>query len=380
MLPSRRRASKPISMHRRTQLRIDTAALEHNLHLLNKWNGSNFFCPMVKANAYGHGAVIVAKTIEQMGLPTMGVALVEEGVELRQNGITKEILSFSPLSEEGADAAIKNRITPVITRLDDILALEAVRGNQDVHVHLKFNTGMQRLGFDAFELPLLKAELKNKSWIKVDGVCTHLTHGEDADLANGPSALQLKQFHEMTNGIPGVRHAHKSASLAVLKEKDKHQVGARPGIGIYGLPHDGRSVGEGLRPVLTWNTEIVNTHTVEQGASVSYSGRWTAKRKSTIGVIPMGYGDGYMRILSNKGVMLCRGQRVPVVGSVCMDYILLDLTDIEGDGKVQPGEPVVVLGRQGQAEISAGELGELAGTIAYEIVTSISKRVARRAV
>lgn len=367
-------------MHRRTQLRIDTAALEHNLHLLKKWNGPNFFCPMVKANAYGHGSVLVAKTIEQMGLPTMGVALVEEGVELRQNGITKEIVTFAPLTEEGADAVMKNKLTPVITRLDDLLALEAVRGKQDVEVHLKLNTGMQRLGFDTAEIPLLKAEIKSKPWIKVAGVCTHLTHGEDAEMANGPTAAQLKLFHQMAEGFPGVRHAHKSASLAVLKEKEKHNVGARPGIGIYGLPHNRREVGEGLRPVLSWNTEITMVHTVDKGANVSYSGRWTAARKSTIGVVPMGYGDGYMRVLSNRGFMLCRGQRVPVVGSVCMDYILLDLTDIEGDGKVQPGEPVVVLGRQGQAEISAGELGELAGTIAYEIVTNISKRVARRAV
>jgi alanine racemase len=365
-------------MHRRTQLRIDISALEHNLHLLKKWNGNHFFCPMVKANAYGHGAVLVAKTIEQMGLPTMGVALIEEGVELRQNGITKQILTFAPFNEEGADAILKSKLTPVITRLDDLLALEAVHGRQDVHVHLKFNTGMQRLGFDQEELPLLTAELKNKPWIKVEGVCTHLSHGEDADMANGPTATQLKTFERMAEGFPGVRHAHKSASLATLK--DKTQLGARPGIGVYGLPHHGREVGEGLRPVLTWNTEVVTVHTVEKGEAVSYSSRWVAKRKSTIGVVPMGYGDGYMRILSNKGVMLCRGARVPVVGSVCMDYILLDLTDIESEGTVQPGEPVVVLGRQGQAEISAAELGELAGTIAYEIVTNISKRVTRRTV
>ncbi len=364
-------------MYRRTHLRIDIAALGHNLSLLKKWTGDAFFCPMVKANAYGHGDKIVARTIEQMGFKAMGVALVEEGVALRHEGITASIFSFGPLSRDAADALLKNNLTPVLGRFEDIQALESVRGKNEVPVHLKFNTGMQRLGFDAADVGRLKAELKDKPWLKVEGVCTHLTHGEEADQEDGPTHSQLRLFQKLSEGFPGVRHAHKSASLSVLKESDKGNIGARPGIGIYGLPYDGRQVGEGLRPILTWNTEIVNLHSVEQGQGVSYSSRWVAKRKSTIGVVPMGYGDGYMRSLSNKAFMLCRGMRVPVVGSVCMDYILLDLTDIEGQGKVQAGEHVVVIGRQGSEEISAVELAEAAGTIAYEIVTNISKRVAR---
>lgn len=366
-------------MLRRTHLRIDTSALRHNLNLLKKWTGSAFFCPMVKANAYGHGIDLVARIVEDNGCSAMGVALVEEGLALRAAGIKAEILAFAPLSQEGARAALKNAITPVIGRFEDLTALDLARAEGTVKAHLKFNTGMQRLGFDSADLTKLKSELKARPWLSIEGLCTHFTHGEDAALEDGPTRRQVALFHDMTAGFPGIKHAHKSASLAVLEGKEMQAaLGSRPGIGIYGLPHDGRARGKDLRPVLTWMTELIYVHTVEKGESVSYSGRWTAQRRSLIGVVPMGYGDGYMRALSNKGTMLCRGRRVPVVGSVCMDYTLLDLTDVGVE--LRAGESIVVLGRQANEEISAADIAETAGTIAYEVVTNISARVPREAV
>lgn len=367
-------------MKRRTQVRIDTAALRHNINLLKSWNGDDFFCPMLKANAYGHGDELVARVCEEVGVSAVGVATIEEGEQLRAAGIQVPILAFAPLSPESAQAAIKSLITLAIGRFEDIAAIERVHQGKPISVHLKFNSGMQRLGFDVVQLKQLKSELSAKSWLQVEGVCTHLTHGEEAAVANGPTQTQLLQFAKMTEGFPGIRHVHKSASLAVLQNRKVPGTGSRPGIGIYGLPHDGRAVGEGLRPVLTWMSELVNIRTVEKGETVSYSGRWTAHRRSVIGVLPIGYGDGYMRSLSNKGAVLCRGQRVPVVGSVCMDYIMVDLTDIAGEGSLQPGESVVVLGRQGNQEVSAADIAEWADTIAYEVVTNISRRVAREAV
>ncbi len=369
-------------MYRKTQVRIDVSALQHNLNLLKTWNGSAFFCPMVKANAYGHGEAIAARIAEESGVSALGVALVEEGVRLREAGIRAPILTFSPLSFEGASAALKACLTPVVGRFEDLSALERTHdGKSKVHVHLKFNTGMQRLGFDQQDLTRLKAELQRLTWLEVQGSCTHLTHGEDAADADGPSARQFAKFAQLSEGFSGLRHAHKSSTLAVLGERAaQDSLGARPGIAIYGLPYDGRRTGAGLRPVLTWQTEIVNVHTIEKGENASYSARWTAARRSVIGVVPMGYGDGYLRTLSNKSFMLCRGVRVPVVGSVCMDYILLDLTDISAEQPVQAGEPVVALGRQGSEEVSAADLAEWAGTIAYEVVTSISARVPREAV
>jgi alanine racemase len=366
-------------MLRRTHLRIDTSALRHNLNLLKKWNGPAFFCPMVKANAYGHGSDLVAHVVEDNGCSALGVALVEEGVALRASGIKTDILTFAPLSMEGAQVALKNAITPVLGRFEDLIALDRARIDGTVKAHLKFNTGMQRLGFDLGDLTKLKSELKARPWLSVEGLCTHFTHGEDAALEDGPTRSQLARFDQMTAGFPGFKHAHKSASLAVLEGKElQPALGSRPGIGIYGLPHDGRALGKDLRPALTWVTELIHLHTVEKGESASYSGRWTAQRRSVIGVVPMGYGDGYMRALSNKGAMLCRGRRVPVVGSVCMDYTLLDLTDVGAELKA--GEPIVVLGRQANEEISAADIAEWAGTIAYEVVTNISARIPREAV
>jgi alanine racemase len=365
-------------MLRRTYLRIDTQSLRHNLQLLKKWNGSDFFCPMVKANAYGHGELIVARAAEETGVSALGVALVEEGIRLREAGIRAPILTFAPLSIESAQAASRACLTPTVGRFEDLQALD--RLGQPIGVHLKFNTGMQRLGFDASDLAQLKYELQSRPWLKIEGTCTHLTHGEEAGESGGRTQTQLKRFLELCKDFPGVRHAHKSASLASLGEKKPQGIGARPGIGIYGLPHDGRLTGAGLKPVLTWKSELINVHTVEKGENASYSARWTAQRRSIVGVLPVGYGDGYMRALSNKGVMLCRGQRVPVVGSVCMDYTLVDLTDLAASGTPKAGEEVVLIGKQGADEIAAVELAELAGTISYEIVTAIGARVAREEV
>ena len=370
-------------MARRTIARIDVPSLRHNLQTLKDWTGpGNFFCPMVKANAYGHDAALVARVAEQQGVSALGTALVEEAVSLRQTGILGPILTFSPLDAESAAQVFRHGLTPVITRFEDLLALEKSRGAQNVAAHLKFNSGMQRLGFDAGDLPRLKSELDRLNWLRVDGVCTHLTHGEEADQAGSPSAVQIRKFLEVTQDLPGARHAHKTASLAALKGAGQESgVGARPGIGVYGLPHDGFHKGEGLRSVLTWTTKIALMHTVQKGETVSYSARWTAPRDSKVAVLPVGYGDGYMRSLSGKGQVLVRGHRVPIVGSVCMDYVMVDLTDVwAAEGEIKIGESVVVLGRQGQEEISAAEIAAAAGTIAYEVVTNISARVRREAV
>ncbi len=368
-------------MLRATNLKIDTATLQQNLALLRLWNGAaNFFCPMVKANAYGHGLELVARAVATTkgGASALGVALVEEGLELRRLGIDLPILVFAPLDNASADAVFEFKLTPVAGRFEDLIAL----GKHALKVHLKFNTGMNRLGFTAGEIPSLQQMLQQSPGLEVTGVCTHLSHGDEIDQPEGYSQTQLKRLHQWTKDFPGVRHAHKSSSLATLarsKIAKTDEVGARPGIGLYGLAHDADKTGPGLRPILSWRTHLVRTHAVEKDEAVSYSARWVAPRRSRIGVVPVGYGDGYRRALSNKGEMLYRGQRVPVVGSVCMDYTLIDLTDVCRDEPAQVGEEVVLIGQQGLHEVSALELAEKAGTIVYEVVTGITQRVAREA-
>lgn len=364
-------------MFRPTRIEISKANLIHNLGLLKSWNGYAFFCPMVKANAYGHGEEIVAKIVEEFGVDAMGVAYVEEGKALREAGIQAPILTFAPLGPEGAAEVIRLKLTPVVGRFEDLEALLAHKP-KELKIHLKFNTGMQRIGFDEEQLPALKEWLKKHPNFEVTGTCTHLTHGEEADQPEGPSQRQFKKFLKLCQDFPGVRHAHKSASLAAQREsKNPSDVGARPGIGIYGLPHEGNLIGAGLKPVLRWVTGLAYVHNLKKGESVSYGAQWTAARPSVIGVLPVGYGDGYRRALSNKAQMLFRGQRIPVVGRVCMDYTLVDLTDALKGEAPRSFEPVVILGRDGGEEISAYEISTWAETNAYEVVTAISRRVAR---
>ena len=364
-------------MARFTRAHLHRQIVKKNLELLKAVNGPAFFCPMIKANAYGHGLEQVAPLVAESGADCAGVALVEEGVELRRLGFKLPILTFAPLVAGDIPGLNEYQLTPVIGRFEDL----AVLPKTPRAVHLKFNTGMQRLGFDGEQLSELREKLKSAGHLKIEGVCTHFTHGEDIQDAGGPTAQQFEKFFEMVAGFPGVRHAHKSSTLAASGLSKVHpEVGARPGISIYGLPHDGNRVGAGLEPALSWHTQLINVHQVEQGATVSYSGRWTAARRSTIGVVPLGYGDGYSRSLSNKGQMLFRGQKVPVTGSVCMDYVLLDLTDACKEGAAKAGEDVVVIGRQGGNQITAWDVAERAGTISYEVVTAISARVKREAV
>lgn len=365
-------------MFRPTRALIDRSALRHNLSVLRGWTGKAFFCPMVKANAYGHDELIVAREVEGAGCDAVGVALIEEGVRLRSGGIRLPVVVFAPFRSDGAEEMVRHGLTPVVGRLEELEALRGLRPAKPVDIHLKFNTGMQRLGFGESELAALLREIESSPHLIVRGVCTHLTHGEEFGQRDGPSTRQVERFLRLTREFSAPKHLHKTASLAAAKS-NKLNLGSRPGIGIYGLPHEGLHVGEGLRPVLSWVTELAVVRRVAAGETVGYSNRWTASRPSVIGVLPVGYADGYMRGLSNRGEVLFRGRRVPVVGGVCMDYVFVDLTDAADDGIPAPGEAVTIIGRQGDAEISAQDVAEKLGTIAYEVVTAISRRVPREA-
>ena len=357
-------------MHRHSWVEIDLARLKENTRRLKRWTGDNFFCPMVKANAYGHGDVAVARALAEVGVDAIGVALVEEGIGLREAGLTLPILVFAPFDEAGAAATVAHGLTPVVGRPEHLVPFRGRRAD----IHVKINTGMQRLGFDAGELPALRSALGD---LRVTGVCTHLTHGEDAALSDGPTARQLARFRELSEGLPGVRHAHKSASLGALGDRAATGgLGARPGIALHGLPYEGDLVGEGLRPTLSWKSRLAAVHHLKQGQTVGYGARWTAPRDTTLGVVPIGYGDGFSRRYGGRAEVLVGGRRVPVVGSVCMDYHYVDL----GDALAMSGEPVVIIGQQGTAEVSAADLARWADTISYEVVTAISSRVPRRSV
>lgn len=362
---------------RPTVAEIDLAALKKNLTKLRALAGDDvFFCPMIKANGYGHGAVELAKFLINEGVEHLGVSLIEEAIEIRNAGVKTAVLVFGSFNDiSSAQACIDYRLTPVISTRSQLNVLEQVAADKDLEFHLKFDTGMNRLGFSPQFASQLRTHIaKFQKW-NLKGVCTHLLRGDDASTAAGFSLKQLQSFKVVTDAFEGLNisfHALNSSGLVHLDPKHKiSSLGARPGIALYGgYP--------GFDQVMTLKSKIISTREVEAGHSVSYNATWTAKRKSLIGVVPIGYADGVFRKLSNNFHVLCCERRIPAVGTVNMDYVLVDLTDLKDQlSSLGEGEEVVFFGRQGRAEISALEWAKILDTITYEIFTSISNRVPR---
>ncbi|HXV80423.1 MAG TPA: alanine racemase [Candidatus Binatia bacterium] len=334
---------------------------------------------MVKANGYGHGAAAVAKVLAAEGSDAFGVATLEEGVELRQAGIRAPTLVLAGAYPDQVDQFIAHSLVPVIHALENLkeLDLAAHRRKQTLTVHLKIDTGMGRLGLLAAEVDCWLPRIKKLKALKVDGIFSHFSHAES--VSGDYTQRQLKLFRSAlerlrTEGItPSLVHLANSAATITLPAAYFDMV--RPGLMLYGVyPSLAMASQICLKPVLSWKTRILQLKRVPAGSSISYGQTFITTRESLIGTLPLGYADGYPRLLSNRGQVLMHGKRAPVAGMVCMDLTMIDVTDIE---KVQPGDEVVLLGRQGDAEISADEMAAWANTISYEILTSISNRVPR---
>jgi len=334
---------------------------------------------MVKANGYGHGAPAVAKALVAEGNDAFGVATLEEGIELRQAGIHLPILVLAGAYPDQVDQFFDNRLTPVIHALENAKELDRVtRGrNKEFNVHLKVDTGMGRMGFLAAEIDSWLPKIKKLKALKIEGVFSHFSHAESVEGTYTQQQLRLFQSvveRLRAGGIaPSLVHLANSAATITLPEAYFDLV--RPGLMLYGIyPSPAMASQICLKPVLSWKTRILQLKRVPAGSSISYGQTFVTKRESLIATLPIGYADGYSRLLSNRGEVLVGGKRAPVAGRVCMDLTMIDVTGIE---KIQPGDEVVLLGRQGDAEISADEMAAWANTISYEILTSISNRVPR---
>jgi alanine racemase len=382
------------TMYRHTLAKTNVENFRHNLTVLKNINAGHFFCPMIKANAYGHGDVQLAKILREEGVAHIGVALVEEGVHLRQHGFRNQsVLVFNPIQNlETAKAIIENHLTPVISSFESLLLLEKNLINKKMSVHLKFNTGMSRLGMPLTDLEKIKKYFHRSSKLKiqVSGVCTHLHTGEDLGAAKSYSDKQLKLMGDVANELGHLTeniHVFNSCSLIAKGCLGiKSQFGSRPGISLYGIKPKilVRSTKAQkawqkivLKPVLQIESNIALVQKVKKGECISYNSGFIAKRNSTIGVVPVGYADGYSRCFSNVGKMLCRGDIIDVRGRVCMDFTMVDLTNLQEPRGGWVNEPVVILGRQKNNEITATQLAEIAHTNEYEIFTNISHRVPR---
>ncbi len=358
---------------------IDLAALAHNFQQVERLADGRQILAIVKANAYGHGAVEVSRRLVSLGVDMLGVALVEEGRELRAAGIQVPILLMAALFPAQAEAVLEYNLIPIVFDLTVARALsEAAKKRKTlITVHVKVDTGMGRIGISPEDAPDFIAGLLQLGGLSVNGLMTHFA---DADLRDKQfAARQLDRFERLLGtleergmAIP-VRHAANSA--AVLDYHRALFTMVRPGLMLYGYdPLEERARSAGLRPVLSFVTRIAFIKKVPPGIPLSYGRTYTTLRQSIIATVPAGYADGYSRGLSNKGEALVRGVRVPVVGRVCMDMCMIDVTDVPGACE---GDEVVLLGSRGGQSITADDLAARTETIAYEVLCGISSRVPR---
>ena len=374
------RRAEPADSVRPTRAEISLTHLRHNLLALSRaaqvpvWS-------VLKADAYGHGSKAVARTLERAGSAGICVALIEEGIELREAGIVVPILVMGGHYGNAWAELIRHRLTPVLSRPDQLASLaEEVRfsGVPALPVHVKIDTGMARLGVPLAGLDAFANALSQRPELELDGVMTHFASAEsDAQSVQ----RQLDLFDAgcgmlQAHGLP-VRRRHAANTAASIGHPRARLDLVRPGIGLFGMA-PGVSSAPALRPVMRVRTEVVALRTLPAAASVGYGATWTARRQSQIATIPMGYGDGLSRALSNRGHVLVRGRRAPIIGAVSMDMTSVDVTDIPG---AEIGDEVVVLGSQrgplGEGTLTAEEIAAQSGTIAWEVLTAVSRRVPR---
>lgn len=366
-------------MRRRpTHALTDLGAVRRNYQALQKLAGERRIMAVVKANAYGHGLIDCARTLVGEGVAYFGVGFLEEGIELRRAGIRTPILVLG--GAVGYQAALfldyDLELTVSSIALARQVAQEVRSNGHRARVHLKIDTGMGRIGVNwANALPFIEAALSLPE-LEVVGIYSHLAtaDGEDPSFTRE----QLGRFARVIDQVSQKGHKFPFIHIANSGALFQHEVGSfnlvRLGISLYGChPSDEVKVPVFLEPVMSLLSEVVFVKRVQKGTPVSYGCTWRTPKETTIATIPIGYGDGYPRALSNKGQVLIRGQRMPVVGTVCMDQLMVDC----GDVRVEVGDPVALIGSQGEERISAEEMARWLNTIPYEVTTQINTRVPR---
>jgi alanine racemase len=375
--PIASRAANP-SSDRPTMAMVDLNVLTHNYQEVVRHIGDRKVLAVVKAQAYGHGAIPVSRRLIELGSHMLGVALVEEGRELRDAGITAPVLVMAPVFPEQAQVIVNAKLTPVVYTLAVARALSdaATGAGRKLSVHVKIDTGMGRVGLSPEDAVDLTATIRRLPGIIVEGLMTHFA---DADLRDKAFAsAQMDRFGSLIRSLEAkgitvpLRHAANSAAVLEYDRALLNMV--RPGLMLYGYNPLESGVSADLRPVLSLLTRVAFLKKVAAGVPISYGRTFVTKRKSLIATIPVGYADGYSRGLSNKGEAIVRGVRVPVAGRVCMDMTMLDVTDVPG---VAEGDEVVLIGARGSERITADEIAARTGTIAYEVLCGISGRVPR---
>lgn len=357
---------------------IDLAALKENMKAIKAYTKTPVMA-VIKANAYGHGAVEFARVLAE-DVAFFGVATLSEALELRQSGVTKPILMLGHVPAAAYPQAVKYGIRPTISSYEDAAALsaEAVRQGVTAPFHFAVDTGMSRIGFQVTEaeadLCQTIAALPN---LQAEGLFTHFSNADDEDQTRTETQkARYEAFYAMlqTRGVEIlIRHIENSAALTNFTN---HFDMVRAGIILYGLyPSDEvQKANVPIKPVLSWYSRVTHVKPLEEGRTVGYGATYTVTKPSVVATVSVGYADGYRRLLSNKGHVLIRGQIAPIVGRVCMDQIVVDVTDIPG---VCSGDKVTLIGTDGENTVTADQMAQWADTISYEIFCGISRRVPR---
>lgn len=363
---------------RPTRIRVDLDALSHNLHALRARAGVPVM-GIVKANAYGHGLIPVARHLQAQGVEQLGVAFVEEGIALRQAGVHVPILVLGGIFGPQAAQFIRHDLEITVSSLDKLRQVETAAESlgRKATIHLKLDTGMERIGVHSYSAAAFIEAAVASRWCTVKGVYSHLACADDP--ASPMTLQQLQRFldacaHFDRIGAPmPLRHLANSGGMLHFPETCLDMV--RPGIALYGVlpdPASRRTVD--LRPALSLVSQVVYFKVVKAGRTVSYGATWTAPRDTRVVTVPIGYGDGFPRALSSRGEVLIRGQHHPIVGRICMDQFMVD---IGPDGTAYNEDDVVLIGRQGDAEIPCEAVAQAAGTIPYEILVGLNDRIPR---
>ena len=376
----------------RAVIHLDAAA--HNIRELRRiTNPKSTIMAVVKADGYGHGAMEIARTALQNGASALGVARLQEGIKLRESGIDKPILIFGYTPPDDTDKLLYYDLTQTIgyPELAKLYSHAAGKQGATVKVHLKIDSGMGRLGFSIDNPSSANRENRYAQIVKailsiirlphllIEGIYTHFACADHKDKTHAIRQFELFQYllvelYRKTSFTAQIQHAANSAAIIDMPETHLDMV--RAGIALYGLnPSQDVDLKKiALHPVMELKTNIMHLKKVPKGFSVSYGGTWQAQRETTIATIPLGYADGYSRLLSSRGYMLVCGKKAPIVGRVCMDLIMLDVGNIP---EACINDEVVAFGKQKSAGISVDEIAETLGTINYEIVSTIASRVPR---